>query len=104
MYPDAGNISWAKKETAYEVSFQFKKTDFIMLFMEDGGVEWTKTRSAVSVLPEKISQYVSTSLGGQTITDALRVVNGFGVVTWEVKAGGKTYLFNEQGEFLGLLQ
>jgi hypothetical protein len=103
MYPEAKDIQWSLAGTAFQVSFTFRKTAFIMLFLEDGGVEWTKTKSDLAAMPEGITHYASTNLRGQTISEAWRVINGFGIVTWEVKAGTKKYLFNEQGQFLGML-
>jgi|GEM_PF-1438868 len=99
IYPGATNVVWTSKDRSYEVAFTFKQTEFKVLFLEDGSVERTKTKAEISSVPEGITKYAA----GRSIKEALRVIDGFGTVTWEVKIGDVKYLFTQKGELLGQL-
>jgi len=100
IYPGATDIVWISMDRSYEVAFNFEQTEFKVLFLEDGSVEQTKTKADISTLPEGISKYA----GLRKITEAMRVIDGFGTLTWEVKLGDTRYLFTKSGELLGQLQ
>lgn len=99
IYPGATDVKWTSLDRTYEVAFNFKQTQFKVLFLEDGSVERTKNKAEISSLPEGITNYAS----GRNISEALRVIDGFGTVTWEVKIGSMKYLFTQKGELLGML-
>ena len=99
IYPGATDVIWTIKDRSYEVAFNFKQTEFKVLFLEDGSVERTKTKVEISTLPEGVTNYAR----GRNLTEALRVIDGFGTVTWEVKIGDVKYLFTQKGELLGQL-
>lgn len=103
MYPGAKQVNWTNQSGAYEVAFIFKQTEFKVLFLADGAVERTKTKSKRSALPEGVTTYAANQLSNAAIGEILRVVDGFGVVTWEVEIGDKRYLFTTQGELIGQL-
>jgi len=100
IYPGATDIVWTSKDRSYEVAFTFKQTEFKVLFLEDGSVEQTKTKVEKSTLPEGITKYAR----NRNISEAMRVIDGFGTVTWEVKIGDTRYIFTQSGELLGQLQ
>jgi len=81
MYPGAEKVTWTSNAGAYEASFTFKQTAFHVLFLADGAVERTKTKSDVASLPQAVSSYASSQLKGKSIKEVMRVVDGIDVIT-----------------------
>jgi hypothetical protein len=103
IYPNAQEASWETVTGGYEVTFFQNKTEVIVLFLEDGGVERTKVKSDTPSLPKAAADYIVQNLEGKEITSVYRIIDGFGTVTWEVRAGDMGYLFATNGGLMGQL-
>lgn len=103
IYPNAQEASWETLEGGYEVSFLQNKTNVMVLFLEDGGVERTKVKTDTLSLPKTTADYIAQKLPGKEISSVYRITDGFGSVTWEVNTADAGYLFATNGELMGQL-
>ena len=103
IYPNAQEASWEILEGGYEVSFLQNKTNVMVLFLEDGGVERTKVKTDTLSLPKTTADYIAQKLSGKEISSVYRITDGFGSVTWEVNTADAGYLFATNGELMGQL-
>ena len=103
IYPNAQEASWETLEGGYEVSFLQNKTNVMVLFLEDGGVERTKVKTDTLSLPKTTADYIAQKLSGKEISSVYRITDGFGSVTWEVNTDDAGYLFATNGELMGQL-
>lgn len=103
IYPNAQEASWETLEGGYEVSFLQNKTNVIVLFLEDGGVERTKVKTDTLSLPKTTAEFIAQKLAGKEISSVYRIIDGYGSVTWEVNTDEAGYLFATNGELMGQL-
>lgn len=97
-YPKAHHVKWDKeKANKYEASFKDADRKHSILFEADGTIVETEISIPVGDLPESVRQYVARNLKNQSITEAAKITDIAGVVTYEAEVGGKDYLFDTGG-------
>ena len=100
-YPDASKVTWEKENGNYEANWGGKSG-------EDNSVQFTPAGSfieivnAISVneLPNPVSAYVNTHYKGAKITEAGKVTDAKGKLSYEAEVHGKDIVFDENGKFV----
>ena len=64
----------------------------------------TETPCEVSALPANIMAYLTKNVVGAKITEASKLVDAQGIVSYEVEANNIDYLFTANGQFLRTLE
>lgn len=97
-YPKAHHVKWDKeKGNKYEANFRDAERKHSILFEADGTIVETEISIPVEELPEPVRQYVARNFKNQSITEAAKITDIAGVVTYEAEVGGKDLLFDTSG-------
>ncbi len=97
-YPKAHHVKWDKeKGNKYEANFRDADRKHSILFEADGTIVETEVSIPVEELPETVRQYVAKNYRNQNITEAAKITDIAGVVTYEAEVGGKDLLFDVSG-------
>ena len=100
-YRDAKRVTWEKENGNYEANWGGKSG-------EDNSVQFTPSAEFIEIvkaiprnqLPEQIIVYVNKHYNGIKITEAGKVTNAAGKISYEVELKGKDVIFDEQGNFI----
>jgi len=102
IYPTAEDPNWRNgKNRTYEVDFIQNKQECTAVFLLDGMVQQVKVKADVSAIPPAAATYVAESLGVKKIDGATKLVDAFGVLTWEIRINQENYLFGSDGQLIG---
>jgi hypothetical protein len=89
-YPEAKNVGWEKENGNYEANWGGKSGE---------DIEIVKA-IPVNKLPENVIIYVNTHYKGSKITEAGRVTDAQGKLSYEAEVKGKDVIFDEDGKFV----
>ncbi len=100
-YPEAKNVGWEKENGNYEANWGGTSG-------EDNSVQFTPAGSfieivnaiPVSQLPAKVVAYVKQHHKGAKITEAGKVTDAKGKMSYEAEVHGKDIIFDENGNFV----
>ncbi len=100
-YTDAKNVTWEKENGNYEANWGGKSG-------EDHSVQYTPSGSfieivnaiPVSQLPAKVVGYIKQHYNGAKITEAGKVTDAKGKLSYEAEVHGKDIVFDENGNFV----
>ncbi len=100
-YRDARRVTWEKENGNYEANWGGKSG-------EDNSVQFTPSGEFIEIvrairrnqLPEKIIVYVNKHYKGVKITEAGKVTNAVGKISYEIELNDKDVIFDEQGNFI----
>jgi len=100
-YPEAKKVGWEKEDGNYEANWGGKSG-------EDNSVQFTPSGAfiemvkaiPVSSLPSSVSVYISEHYKGSKITEAGKVTDATGKISYEVELKGKDLIFDENGNFV----
>lgn len=100
-YPEAKNVGWEKEDGNYEANWGGKSG-------EDNSVQFTPSGTfieivrAISVdqLPVSVTAYVNKHYNGAKITEAGKVTDAKGKLSYEAEVHGKDIIFDENGNFV----
>lgn len=100
-YPEAKKVGWEKENGNYEANWGGKSG-------EDNSVQFTPSGSfieivkaiPVSELPAKVATYVKQHYNGAKITEAGKVTDAKGKLSYEAEVHGKDVIFDENGNFV----
>lgn len=100
-YPETTHVTWEKENGNYEANWGGKSG-------EDNSVQFTPAGNfieivkaiSVSELPANVSTYVKSHYNGAKITDAGKVTDAKGKLSYEAGVHGKDVIFNENGNFV----
>ncbi len=101
MYPSAGSINWEMRDGKYEASFTQNKMSNTIILLPDGTILKYKVKIDASQLPQKITDYVSSQLGGKKVTAATKITEPKGMISYEIKVDTSFYMFAGDGLFVG---
>ena len=100
-YPDAANVTWEKEKGNYEANWGGKsKEDNSVVFTPEGSLVEVVKAIPVSELPAAITAYVKKNYPGVKITEAGKVTDAKGKVSYEAEVKGKDLVFDESGNFI----
>lgn len=100
-YPEASKVTWEKEKGNYEANWGGKSG-------EDNSVQYTPTGDfieivnaiPVSQLPVPVLAYVKEHYKGAKITEAGKVTDAKGKISYEAEVHGKDIVFDEKGNFV----
>ncbi len=100
-YADAKNVTWEKENGNYEANWGGKSG-------EDNSVQYTPSGNfieivnaiAVNQLPASVATYVKEHYKGAKITEAGKVTDAKGKLSYEAEVHGKDIIFDENGNFV----
>jgi hypothetical protein len=93
-------VKWGAEGSNWEAEFKMNNVEMSTLYDAAGNLLETETGLAVTALPEKVTAYMSANVPGKKVTEASKIVDGSGKVTYEAEAAGMDYIFDEQGNFI----
>jgi hypothetical protein len=100
-YPEASKVTWETEKGNYEANWGGKSG-------EDNSVQFTPAgvfieivkAMPVSQLPAPVITYVKEHYKGAKITEAGRVTDAAGKITYEAEVNRKDIIFDEKGNFV----
>lgn len=100
-YPAATKVTWEKEKGNYEANWGGKSG-------EDNSVQFTPSGEFIEIvnaipvteLPAPVVAYVKGHYNGAKITEAGRVTNAKGEMSYEAEVNGKDIIFDEKGNYL----
>ena len=100
-YPEAAKVTWEKEKGNYEANWGGKSG-------EDNSVQFTPAGAfieivkaiPVSQLPQPVLDYVKQHYKGAKITEAGKVTDANGKITYEAEVNRKDVVFDEKGAFI----
>ena len=100
-YPDATKVTWEKENGNYEANWGGKSgEDNSVQFTPSGNfIEIVKAIS-ISELPKPVISYVKEHYKGAKITEAGKVTDAQGKLSYEAEVKGKDIIFDEKGNFV----
>ncbi|GAB4127110.1 MAG: PepSY-like domain-containing protein [Ignavibacteriales bacterium] len=86
LYPKVTDVKWDKEGKAeYEAGFKENGKDVSVVFDEKGNLIETETAIQISELPKSVAPFVEKNYAGFKITEAAKIVNAKGEVTYEAE-------------------
>lgn len=100
-YPEAKNVGWENENGNYEANWGGKSG-------EDNSVQFTPSGSfieivkaiSISDLPNSVAPYIKQHYKGAKITEAGKVTDAKGKISYEAEVHGKDIVFDENGKFM----
>jgi hypothetical protein len=100
-YPSASGVTWEKEKGDYEANWGGRSG-------EDNSVQFTPSGKfieivnaiPVSALPAAVIAYIREHYKGAKITEAGKVTDAAGRLSYEAEVHGKDLVFDEQGKFV----
>ncbi len=100
-YPAAKNVTWEKEKGNFEANWGGKSG-------EGNSVQFTPTGDFVEIvkaipvsqLPKSVAAYVKEHYKGAKITEAGKVTDAQGKMSYEAEVNKKDIIFDEQGNFV----
>ena len=112
-YPYAINVKWETQDGMYQASFKFEiedgmyegsprivKVEMAVVYSDKGIMALTETSVEVSSLPVGVREYFVKKVPNGEISEASKIVNSYGSVSYEVEVNNEDYIFNGDGKFL----
>ena len=100
-YPEAKKVTWEKENGNYEANWGGKSG-------EDNSVQFTPAGNFIEIvkaipvneLPATTIAYVKEHYKGSKITEAGKVTDAKGKISYEAEVKGKDIIFDENGKFV----
>ncbi|MBN8850805.1 MAG: hypothetical protein BGO55_30105 [Sphingobacteriales bacterium 50-39] len=100
-YPSASNVTWEKEKGNFEANWGGRsKEDNSVVFTPDGTFVEIVVAIPVADLPPGVVTYVKAHYPDTKITEAGKVTDAKGKITYEAEVKGKDLVFDQQGNFL----
>lgn len=103
-YPNVTNAKWGVEGANYEAEWTTNGVETSVTYDATGKLIETEVQIATTALPAAASAYMATNVKGKKISEASRITDATGKVTYEAEAGGKDYIFDEKGTFIKVEQ
>lgn len=100
LYPAVANPEWEREGANYEANFEVKDIDHSVLFDDKGNLMESEQEISVQQLPVATREYIALHYKDQKIDEASKIINGKGVVMYEVEVKDADLLFDENGKFI----
>src|SRR5690349_10294539 len=97
-YPEAKDVQWEKEKGNYEANWGGKsKEDNSVLFSESGDFIEVVKAIPITQLPAAVQSYVKAHYKGAKITEAGKVTDAKGKLSYEAEVNKKDIIFDEKG-------
>jgi len=100
LYPNVHNQKWEIEDGNYEAEFEVNEIETSVEFNAAGTLVMTEVEIAVSELPASATDYIAKNMPGKKVTEASKMTDANGVITFEAEVGGDDYIFDSSGKFL----
>ncbi len=100
LYPDAKNVKWEMEDGMYEGEFKQNKSEVSVMLSRDGMVAFTEAQVEVASLPAGLLNYVADNYPGAVISEASKITDSKGMVSYELEIGGDEYVFDTNGNLI----
>jgi hypothetical protein len=100
VHPQARVTKWEKEDENFEAHFVSGGTEKSVLLDAEGGVLQTETVIQTNELPKAALEYVKSNYEGAKITEASKIVDNKGVITYEAELKKTDVVFDAEGKFL----
>lgn len=100
QFPTANHVTWEKEKGGYEAGFRRNNTQYAVTLDAKGTVLETETGIDVQLLPQPVNTYLRKNYPGVKITEAARITNRKGEVTYEAEVKGKDLIFDKSGKLI----
>jgi len=99
-YPTASNVTWEKEKGNFEANWGGKsKEDNSVVFTPDGAFVEMVVAIPIADLPLGVVTYIKAHYPGTKITEAGKVTDAKGRITYEAEVKGKDLIFDHEGNF-----
>ena len=100
-YPEAKKVTWEKEKGNYEANWGGKSGEKNSVQFNPAG-EFIEIVKAVSVseLPKQVAAYIKEHYKGAKITEAGKVTDAKGKISYEAEVNRKDIIFDENGNFV----
>ena len=100
-YPEAKNVGWEKENVNYEANWGGKSgEDNSVQFTPSGNFMEIVKAIPVNQLPPNVAGYVKQHYNGTKVTEAGRVTDAKGDLSYEAEVKGKDVIFDKKGNFV----
>ena len=100
-YPSAKNVAWEKEDGNYEANWGGKSgEDHSAQFTPAGQFIEIVDAITINELPTETVAYINKNYHGAKITEAGKITDAKGKLSYEAEVHGKDILFDETGNFL----
>jgi len=100
-YPAAKKVTWEKEDGNFEANWGGKSgEDMSVQFTAAGAFVEQVEAMPISGLPAGVAAYVKTHYKGAKITEAGKVTDAKGAITYEAEVKGKDVIFDAKGNFV----
>lgn len=100
-YPDAVKATWEKEKGNFEANWGGKSgEDMSVQFTSNGSFLEQVAAITPDKLPAGVSAYIKQHYKGAKITEAGKVTDAKGIITYEAEVRGKELVFDEKGNFM----
>jgi hypothetical protein len=100
QHPTAKAEKWEKEDGNYEVEYDLNKSEASDVYDASGKLLQTEVEIKTSELPKAVSDYVTKNLAGKKISEAAKITESNGTVTYEAEVGKADYIFDANGNFV----
>lgn len=100
MYPNQDNIEWESQGAYFEGGVKIDGMVTSVLFDANGTVIQSESQISVSDLPKGVAEYVSKNLNTEEISEAAKITDSSGKITYEAEVNGSDYLFDSDGNLM----
>lgn len=100
-YPAAAAVTWEKEKGNFEANWGGKsKEDNSVVFTPDGTFVEQVVAIPVAELPVAVAAYAKAHYPGAKISEAGKVTDANGKISYEAEVKGKDLVFDENGNFV----
>ncbi len=100
LYPTVKVEKWKMDKGNYKAMFDENKEEMCVVIDAKGEVIKTKTSIKTSELPSSAKGYIEKTYPGKTITEACKMTDETGKVTYKAEVGETHVMFDANGAFL----
>lgn len=100
LYPNVNDVDWEKEDANYEAGFEVNKNETSVVFDANGNLLETEVEIKTSELPQGVTDYVTKNHAGAKITEAAKITDADGTVTYEAEVGKSDLIFDANGKFI----
>lgn len=99
-YPNVEKVKWESEDGNFEAAFESDDIEYAVLLDTGGNILETEIEIEVDALPLQIRNYVETNYNGQKITEATKITDASGNITFEAEIKDKDLIFDNAGSFI----
>jgi hypothetical protein len=104
LYPHARNIKWVMEDGDYEANFRNEGKDISLEINSRGNLLATETEIEAYDLPDVSRDYIARNYAGKKITEAAKMVDNHGVITYEAEVDRMDLIFDDHGAFVKIVK